>query len=91
MIYVTVRLHSGELVGTMEIQREESLRPDDRLGEYTYRYKYGGPRCKGDTVGAGAVHDRRRDVWDLIRSVLNNDPYPGRAREESSVPLKEDP
>jgi hypothetical protein len=85
MIYVTARLHTGELIGTMEIQREEHLRPDDRLGEYTYRFKYGGPRCKGDVVGSGAVHDRRRDVWDLIRAVLQHDPYPRRAREESSV------
>lgn len=73
MIYVTVRLHSGELIGQMEIQREEALRPDDRLGEYTYRFKYGGPRCKGDIIGSGAEHDRRRDVWHLIRAVLNKE------------------
>jgi hypothetical protein len=73
MIYVTVRLHSGELIGTMEIQRQEPLRPDDRLGEYAYRYKYGGPRTKGDRVGQDVMHDRRRDVFDLIRNVLNKE------------------
>lgn len=73
MIYVEVRLHTGELIGTMEVQRQESLRPDDRLGEYAYRFKYGGPRCKGDRAGRDVVHDRRRDVWDLIRNVLNKE------------------
>jgi hypothetical protein len=71
VIYVTIRLHTGELIGTMEIQRMEPLRPDDRLGEYLYRYKYGGPRTKGDRVGEGVYHDRRRDVFDLLRNVLN--------------------
>lgn len=82
MIYVTVRLHTGELIGTMEIQRQDQLRPDDCLGEYGYRYKYGGPRCKGDVYGEGAVHDRRQDVWSLIRSVLTHD----RARVDQSSP-----
>lgn len=70
MIYVEVKLHTGELIGTMEIKREEALDPENRLGEYSYQFKYGGPRCKGDRYGSGARHNRNRDVWHLIKTVL---------------------
>lgn len=70
-LYVSVRLHTGEIVGEMEILREEPLEArEDPQGVFVYRYRLAGK--KWGLVEGRVEHERRNDVWELVRACLND-------------------
>jgi hypothetical protein len=76
-VYVEVRLETGVKIGYMEIVRETDLEhphhsmPPSQPGTYEYRFKYNGHWGRG-VVGGSVLHERSKDVFELIRTVLNH-------------------
>lgn len=71
-LYLTVTDEQGNRAGWMEITREDPLRPDDEFGVYTYRFRYNAARGRGTAGGEGVRHERRHDVFELVRAILNH-------------------
>jgi hypothetical protein len=71
-LYITVIDNQGNRLGWMEVYRDDDIRPTDEFGEYTYHFRYNGGKGRGTVGGEGVRHERRKDVWELVREILNH-------------------